>query len=65
MGECETNLQLREAYVCIKSIINLDNLSENVYPLAQVGKLPHVAYAMEQRWRLRAIVADLVDCAFA
>jgi hypothetical protein len=56
-----------KAHLCVEAIVNLDYLPENVYPLAQVGKLPHVANAMEKRLPLGlgAITGDLIDPAFA
>jgi hypothetical protein len=56
-----------KAHLCVKAIVNLDNLSKDVYPLAQVGKLPHVTNTMEERLPLGlgAIAGDLIDPAFA
>ena len=34
-------------YLDVDGFINLDSFAENVNPLAQIGKLPHVAYATE------------------
>ena len=37
-----------DTYVDIDTVINLDYLAKQIYPLKQVGELPHVADAMQQ-----------------
>lgn len=54
-------------YFGIEPVVQLNDLTEKVDPLAEVGELPHIANAVQQRNIVIRddVAADLVDRAFA
>jgi hypothetical protein len=64
MGTCSrSSLEiwgcLHRAYLDVEFLVNLHNLPEDVYPLNQICKLPHVSDSLESGRFLRSLNGDL------
>lgn len=54
------------SYLNVDGIVDFGRLAEDINPLAQIGKLPHVAYALQKGLLVISnISAYLVDGSFA